>query len=78
MTVTVLSLRRSASVDALTYSTLSSILVSSRAATRSLRVCRKALEACEERRADRRIEAPCRTYAIGDEIVQEGGAGASD
>ena len=28
-----------------------------------------AIEACEARRADKRIEAPCRTYAIGDTPV---------
>jgi hypothetical protein len=28
----------------------------------------EALEACEERRADRRIDAPCRLYAFGDEV----------
>ena len=31
----------------------------------------EALERCEERRADRRIADPCRTYAIGDEIAEE-------
>jgi hypothetical protein len=30
-----------------------------------------ALERCEERREDRRIADPCRTYAIGDEIAAE-------
>jgi hypothetical protein len=28
-----------------------------------------ALARCEERRADRRIPSPCRTYAIGDEVL---------
>ena len=31
----------------------------------------EALENCEERRADRRIEDACRLYAIGDDRVQE-------
>ena len=31
----------------------------------------EALDRCEERRADRRIADPCRTYAIGDEIAEE-------
>jgi hypothetical protein len=31
----------------------------------------EALERCEQRRADRRIADPCRTYAIGDEIANE-------
>jgi hypothetical protein len=31
----------------------------------------EALERCEERRADRRIADPCRTYAIGDELASE-------
>ena len=30
---------------------------------------RAALSYCEERRADRGIEAPCQTYAIGDEPI---------
>ena len=30
---------------------------------------RAALSYCEERRIDRGIEAPCETYATGDEIV---------
>ena len=28
----------------------------------------EALEACEERRTDRRIEAPCKLYAVDDEL----------
>jgi len=35
----------------------------------------EALDACEQRRADRRIEDECRLYAIGDERVE--GAGES-
>ncbi len=31
----------------------------------------EALERCEERRADRRIADPCRTYAIGDELADD-------
>ena len=30
-----------------------------------------AMDACEARRADRRIEAPCRTYAIGERVETE-------
>jgi hypothetical protein len=30
-----------------------------------------ALEYCEGRRVDRRIDEPCRLYAVGDEIVAE-------
>jgi len=33
----------------------------------------EALENCEERRVDRRIEIECRLYAIGDDRVQEAG-----
>jgi hypothetical protein len=33
----------------------------------------EALENCEERRADRRVEEECRLYAIGDDPVQEAG-----
>ena len=32
-----------------------------------------ALAACEARRRDRRVEAPCRTYAIGDLTVETAG-----
>ncbi|MBW2692496.1 MAG: hypothetical protein JRE57_07660 [Deltaproteobacteria bacterium] len=31
----------------------------------------EALENCEERRADRRVEDECRLYAIGDDRIQE-------
>jgi len=31
----------------------------------------EALENCEERRADRRVEDACRLYAIGDDRIQE-------
>jgi hypothetical protein len=31
----------------------------------------EALENCEERRADRRVEQECRLYAIGDDRVDE-------
>ncbi len=31
----------------------------------------EALDACEQRRADRRIEDACRFYAMGDERVEE-------
>jgi hypothetical protein len=31
-----------------------------------------ALEDCARRRADRRLDAPCRLYAVGDEIVADG------
>jgi len=34
----------------------------------------KALENCEERRADRRVEEECRLYAIGDDQIQEAAA----
>jgi hypothetical protein len=34
----------------------------------------EALENCEERRVDRRIEGECRLYAIDDDLVQEAGA----
>ena len=34
----------------------------------------EALENCEERRADRRVEEECRLYAIGDDQIQEAGA----
>ena len=34
----------------------------------------EALENCEERRADRRIEDACRLYAIGNDPVQEAGS----
>jgi hypothetical protein len=34
----------------------------------------EALENCEERRADRRVEDACRLYAIGDDQVREAGA----
>ncbi len=34
----------------------------------------EALETCEQRRADRRIEDPCRLYAIGDERVEDAGS----
>jgi len=32
----------------------------------------RALVRCQERREDRRIEAPCRTYGIGNEVVEAG------
>lgn len=31
-----------------------------------------ALEACESRRRDRRIEEPCRLYAVGDHVLSRG------
>jgi hypothetical protein len=34
----------------------------------------EALENCEERRADRRVEEECRLYAIGDDQIQEAAA----
>jgi hypothetical protein len=34
----------------------------------------EALETCEQRRTDRRIEDACRLYAIGDERVEDAGS----
>jgi len=34
----------------------------------------EALESCEERRADRRVEQECRLYAIGDDPIAETGS----
>lgn len=38
--------------------------------TRDLAI-REALEYCEQRREDRRIESECRTYAVSDEIRED-------
>ncbi len=34
----------------------------------------EALDACEQRRADRRVKDACRLYAMGDERVEEAGS----
>ncbi len=38
--------------------------------TRELAV-QEALQYCEQRREDRRIESECRTYAVGDDILED-------